>query len=72
MKNNIVYKLTNINAVPCGISNENWLIDGEIVPVDRKPIDWEKCMKPMYTTKTITEKEYYEKRNIERATSKIR
>lgn len=72
MKNNIVDKLISIKAVPCGNSNENWLIDGEIVPIDRKPIDWKKCMRPMCTTKTITEKEYYEKRNIERATSKIR
>lgn len=70
MKNNIVYKLININATLCAESNENWLVDGKIFPIDRKPIDWERCMRPMY--KTITEKEYYEKRNIERATSKIR
>lgn len=32
-------------------SNEKWLIDGKIVPIDRKPIIWEKNAKPMYTIK---------------------
>lgn len=53
MKTDIVYKLTNIKAVPCSSSNEKWLLDGKVVPIDRKPIDWQRCMQPMYTTRTI-------------------
>lgn len=32
-----------------GDTGEKWLIDGKTVPIDRKPIDWAKVVKPMYT-----------------------
>lgn len=52
MTKQFVDKLTSIKAVPCYDSNERWVDkDGTIVPIDRKPIDWERCKKPMYTTK---------------------
>lgn len=54
---NIDEKLAKIKAVRCSNSNERWFVDGEIVCVDRKPIDYKRNSKPMYTTKIIKESE---------------
>ena len=52
MTKQFVDKLISIKAVPCDDSNERWVDkDGTIVPIDRKPIDWERCKKPMHTIK---------------------
>lgn len=32
-------------------SNEKWLINGKVTPIDRKPVDWKKCNEPMYSVK---------------------
>lgn len=52
MTKQFIDKLISIKAVPCDDSNERWVDkDGAIVPIDRKPIDWERCKKPMHTIK---------------------
>lgn len=54
MTKSFVDKLIAIKAVPCSDSNERWVDEtGAIVPIDRKPIDWKRNTKPMYTIKTI-------------------
>lgn len=54
MTKSFVDKLIAIKAVPCSDSNERWVDEtGAIVPIDRKPIDWERNTKPMYTIKEI-------------------
>ena len=54
MTKRFVDKLIRIKAVPCDDSNERWVDEtGAIVPIDRKPIDWERNIKPMRTIKEI-------------------
>lgn len=54
MTKSFVDKLIAIKAVPCGDSNERWVDEtGAIVPINRKPIDWERNIKPMRTIKEI-------------------
>ena len=56
MTKQFVDKLIRIKAVPCDDSNERWVDEtGAIVPINRKPIDWQRNIKPMRTENTIKE-----------------